>query len=616
MRLRFDCLLSALGLLMICGTAMFFVSMKQDLYQLVKQLHQSGTESKIWQDEMMRNVRKNELLIKQISEMKHLNIPDVMNVKKQSIIEKREVKKEANNEPKVIKKLFPNSRLFKEWGDDLSEEEQKKAEDLYQRYGYNAFLSDRLPLNRDIPETRDPRCLKKNYTDDLPSISVTLIYLDEALTILQRAIRSIIDRTPSHLLKEIILVDDHSINDELHEELDNYVTFIHEQYPGLIKQVKHAEQKGLTQARISGWKVATGDVIVILDAHIEVHVGWAEPILARIKEDRTIVVSPVFDKVRFDTLDVVRYGPAADAFDWALWCMYEGFQPEWYKLNDQSIPGKSPSIMGILAADRKFLGEIGVLDGGMKVYGGENVELGIRVWLCGGSVEVIPCSKIAHIERAHKPYLPDLSITMKRNALRVAEVWMDEYKTNVNIAWNLPIKDHGVDIGDVSERKKIREKLNCKPFKWYLENVYPQLDPWDNILGYGSLKNSIKEDLCVDQGPIPGNVPVMYGCHYFMPQQTFYMKNGEIYIGGIKSHKYNSNRCLVDPGSGNTPALHDCKTAKEKKLNMFWDFKQGQAIINRITKRCLEIVKKDYYTLIVQTCTQHYWTIQHIKVDF
>lgn len=35
--------------------------------------------------------------------------------------------------------------------------------------------------------------------------------------------------------------------------------------------------------------------------------------------------------------------------------------------------------MGILVADRKFLGEIGVLDEGMKVYGGENVELGIRV---------------------------------------------------------------------------------------------------------------------------------------------------------------------------------------------------------------------------------------------
>lgn len=63
----------------------------------------------------------------------------------------------------------------------------------------------------------------------------------------------------------------------------------------------------------------------------------------------------------------------------------------------------------------------------------------LQVWSCGGSIEVIPCSKIAHIERATKPYLPDLSVTMKRNALRVAEVWMDEYKSNVNVAWNLPL---------------------------------------------------------------------------------------------------------------------------------------------------------------------------------
>nr|XP_055048783.1 probable polypeptide N-acetylgalactosaminyltransferase 8 [Misgurnus anguillicaudatus] len=388
--------------------------------------------------------------------------------------------------------------------------------------------------------------------------------------------------------------------------------------PGLLKKVRHTRQMGLAKARISGWEAATGQVVAILDAHIEVHKQWAEPLLARIKADRTTVLSPVFDNVKFDTLDVVRYGPAAHAFDWALWCMYESFRPEWFKLNDPSEPGKSPSVMGILVADRQFLGEIGVLDEGMEIYGGENVELGIRVWLCGGSIEVVPCSKIAHIERAHKPYSRDLSKPMMRNALRVAEIWMDEYKSNVNIAWNLPLKDHGIDIGDVTERKKLREKLKCKPFKWYLENVYPQLDTWENLVGYGALKNDLQEDLCIDQGPVPGSVPILYNCHYYNPQHCHYSRNGEIYVGGIKSHIYNSNRCLLDSGSGNTPTLLDCKQAKEKGLHIEWSFIQGQEIRNKNTNRCLEIAQGEdsYYHLVMQNCTGQNWKIQHVVKEF
>ncbi|XP_016358624.1 probable polypeptide N-acetylgalactosaminyltransferase 8 [Sinocyclocheilus anshuiensis] len=522
---------------------------------------------------------------------------EVKNQVKEAVVEQKSTKKTE------VKKLYPKSPLFSSWGAELTEEEQMEAERQFQEFGYNVFLSNRLPLNRTIPDTRDIR----------------LIYIYICVcVVIKRAIHSITDKTPAHLLKEIILVDDYSSNEDLQLALDEYIDLFNKDKPGLIKKVRHKRQMGLAKARISGWEAATGQVVAILDAHIEVHKEWAEPLLSRIKADRTVVLSPVFDKVLFDTLEVVEYIPAAHAFDWNLWCMYESFRPEWYKNYNPSKPGKSPSIMGIFVADRQFLGEIGVLDEGMKIYGGENVELAIRVWLCGGSIEVVPCSKIAHIERAHKPYSLDLSRPMIRNALRVAEIWLDEYKSNVNIAWNLPLKNHGIDIGDVTERKQLREKLKCKPFKWYLENVYPLLDGWEDIISYGVLKNDIQERYCIDQGEVPGSVPILYECHHYDPQHCYYNRNGEIYIGGIKSHTYNSNRCLMDPGSGKTPALHDCKNAKEKGLSIYWDFSQGNAIRNRNTTRCLEIGQGEdsYYYLILQTCTGQKWTIQHVIKDF
>lgn len=59
---------------------------------------------------------------------------------------------------KMGKILFPDSALFKNWGgENLSEDEQKEAQALFEKYGYNVFLSDRLPLNRPLPDTRDPR---------------------------------------------------------------------------------------------------------------------------------------------------------------------------------------------------------------------------------------------------------------------------------------------------------------------------------------------------------------------------------------------------------------------------------------------------------------------------
>lgn len=57
-------------------------------------------------------------------------------------------------------------------------------------------------------------------------------------------------------------------------------------------------------------------------------------------------------------------------------------------------------------------------------------------------------------------------------------------------------------------------------------------------------------------------------------QRCYYRSTGHLYVGGIKSHKHKSNRCLVDPGAGVEPGLDECNTSN---LHMLWDFKMVSA---------------------------------------
>ncbi len=49
---------------------------------------------------------------------------------------------------------------------------------------------------------------------------------------------------------------------------------------------------------------------------------------------------------------------------------------------------------------------------------------------------------------------------------------MDDYKQYYFAA--VPMAK-SVSYGDIDERTALRQRLGCKPFKWYLDNVYPEL---------------------------------------------------------------------------------------------------------------------------------------------
>ena len=78
---------------------------------------------------------------------------------------------------------------------------------------------------------------------------------------------------------------------------------------------------------------------------------------------------------------------------------------------------------GIFAVDRAFFFEIGAYDEGMTIWGGENLEMSFRVWMCGGSLEIIPCAIVGHIFRPIHPYsFPNDVDSHGINTVRMARV--------------------------------------------------------------------------------------------------------------------------------------------------------------------------------------------------
>ncbi len=93
--------------------------------------------------------------------------------------------------------------------------------------------------------------------------------------------------------------------------------------------------------------------------------------------------------------------------------------------------------------------------------------------MCGGVLLIVPCSHVGHIFRDSSPYsFPGgVDKIIYHNIRRVLDVWTDEY-ANYFYAIMPHIKNY--EVGNVEERKLLRKNLECKSFKWYLDNIYPR----------------------------------------------------------------------------------------------------------------------------------------------
>ncbi|XP_067931309.1 probable N-acetylgalactosaminyltransferase 9 isoform X2 [Watersipora subatra] len=475
----------------------------------------------------------------------------------------------------------------------LTGKDKALADSLFKKEAFNIIASNRIALNRTLSDIRDPACKKLTYPKDLPTASVVIIFHNEAWSALMRTVHSVVNRSPPEHLHEVVLLDDFSDREELgcKEECERVKEYVKSEWPdGVVKYVRTKARSGLIRARIAGAEAATGDVLIFLDSHCEAGEGWIEPLLARIKEKRSAILCPMIDAIDDKTLFYsLNGGEAVGGFTWSLhFTWHQTFDREMKRRESKADYIRSPTMAGgLFAADRKYFWEIGGYDPGMDVWGGENLEISFRVWMCGGSLEFIPCSRVGHIFRSSHPYtFPGNKDTHGINSKRLAEVWMDEYK---RLFYMHRHDLASVDAGDITERVELREHLKCKSFKWYLENVYPEkFIPDENVIGHGMLRNP-STNLCLDtlgkDEKTTFEVSV-YPCQGGKSASEVFSMSHD---GALRREE----GCLSSAGGpGATVRLEPCPVGQNMPSSMLWDYdKSEKRVKHRSSGSCLDADK-------------------------
>lgn len=310
-------------------------------------------------------------------------------------------------------------------------DEEALNKKLFDENGYSGLISDKIALNRSLPDYRQAHCKEMKYAKDLPTVSVVIPFFNDHLSTLLRTVYSVVNRAPKHLLKEVILVNDHSTKDFLYKDLEDHLK--RHKHLKIVKLLVLPRRSGLIWARLAGARAATGDVLLFLDSHTEASVNYLPPLIEPIAKDYRTCVCPLIDTIEFATFRyTVRNEGSRGVFDWRLGFQYLPIRP-----SDRKHPWEnfeSPVMVGgLFAISSKFFWELGGYDVGLDIWGGEQFELSFKIWLCGGQMYNAPCSRIGHVFRGSSPFPNDRKGTdfVSINLKRVAEVWMDDYKEHV-----------------------------------------------------------------------------------------------------------------------------------------------------------------------------------------
>ncbi len=255
-------------------------------------------------------------------------------------------------------------------GHKLRVDQRQEEERLKGVYGFNQLVSDEISLNRTVPDLREDECKYWDYPADLPKATVVLVFHNEGWSTLLRTVHSVLNRSPPQFLEEVLLVDDKSELDHLHEPLEKLLEQPY--YRGRVRLIRNAEREGLIRSRNNGAVAARGEVVIFLDAHCEVNENWLPPLLAPIHADRRTLAVPVIDGINWDDFGInpvyARGSHSRGIFEWGMLYKENALPSKEEKRRTyHSEPYRAPTHAGgLFAIDREWFKELGWYDPGRQ----------------------------------------------------------------------------------------------------------------------------------------------------------------------------------------------------------------------------------------------------------
>lgn len=277
-----------------------------------------------------------------------------------------------------------------------------------------------------------------------------------------KTVRSFFEMTPPEVLHEIVVVDDGS-NPPLaatHLKQD-----IQKKYK--VKICRHEDTVGLIGAKKTGGDAASGDIVAFFDCHVAPQKDWHKDFLRLIGQNYRRMVIPQITALDIETWKQIGDGGGMSK----CYVTWDG-DFKWGGPDDMYMGMLSGGLAGM---SKRWWDESGGFDDQMLGWGGENIDQGVRMWVCGGEIVAAPNSQVAHMWRtgsaktnARYKHVGD---TMKNRA-RAIYAWYGEFAQKLD---DFPEfhrrKQQGGDhwYGDMTTFQKVKDRLQgCRPFAWYL----------------------------------------------------------------------------------------------------------------------------------------------------